>query len=189
MRAPLRASQALLLAGLLAWANGAPAEDLPARGQVSVAFSPSDDAGARVIEALDAARHQVLVHAYTLTHRAIAEALVAARRRGVDVRVVADREQADKVTTSLLEWLVERGVPVWLDGQHAAAHNKVMVIDADLESATVVTGSFNFTQAAQFRNAENLLILRGNPELAARYAEDWRRHRGHAQPLRTGAGK
>jgi phosphatidylserine/phosphatidylglycerophosphate/cardiolipin synthase-like enzyme len=54
-------------------------------------------------------------------------------------------------------------VPVWIDAEHAAAHNKVMVIDNGTADAAVITGSFNFTQAAQHRNAENLLILRGNP--------------------------
>lgn len=175
-------SAAWLLCLGLAVAVGA--EPLPARGTVEVAFSPDEDGGARVVESLGLARRQVLVQAYVLTHRAIAEALVAARQRGVDVRVIADQEQAARVETSLLGWLAERGVPIWLDGQHAAAHNKTMVIDAGQEDATVITGSFNFTHAAQYRNAENLLILRGNAALAERYADDWRRHRAHAVPMR-----
>ncbi len=73
---------------------------------------------------------------------------------------------------------------VWLDGQHAAAHNKTLVIDAGQEGATVITGSFNFSHSAQYRNAENLLILRGNSALAEQYADDWRRHRAHAVPMR-----
>jgi phosphatidylserine/phosphatidylglycerophosphate/cardiolipin synthase-like enzyme len=173
-----------VLAVCLGLAGGVHAEPLAARGTVEALFAPGDDAGARVVAVIAEAKRQILVHAYTFTHRAIAEALVAARRRGVDVRVVADREQADKVETSLLGWLAERDVPVYLDGQHAAAHNKAMVVDADLDTATLITGSFNFTHSAQYRNAENLLILRGHPELAARYAEDWRRHRGHALAMR-----
>jgi phosphatidylserine/phosphatidylglycerophosphate/cardiolipin synthase-like enzyme len=47
----------------------------------------------------------------------------------------------------------------------------------------VITGSFNFTHAAQFRNAENLLILRGHGTLAEAYAANWRRHKIHALPL------
>lgn len=172
------------LAVCLGLAGGAYAEPLPARGTVEALFTPGDDAGARVVAVIAEAKRQILVHAYTFTHRAIAEALVAARKRGVDVRVVADREQADRVETSLLGWLVERDVPVYLDGQHAAAHNKVMLVDADLDTATLIAGSFNFTHSAQYRNAENMLILRGNPALAMRYAEDWRRHHAHALPMR-----
>lgn len=55
------------------------------------------------------------------------------------------------------------------------AHNKVMVIDGQ----TVVTGSFNFTKAAEENNAENLLIIR-DLGLAKLYMENWERHRGHS---------
>jgi len=173
-----------VLALCLGMAGAIGAEPLPARGTVEALFSPDEDAGARVVAAIGQARRQVLVQAYVLTHRAIAEALVAARQRGVDVRVIADQEQAARVESSLLGWLAERDVPVWLDGQHAAAHNKTMVIDAGQETATVITGSFNFSHAAQYRNAENLLILRGHPALAEQYVDDWRRHRAHAVPMR-----
>lgn len=52
----------------------------------------------------------------------------------------------------------------------AIAHNKVLVID----DATIITGSFNFTRAAQERNAENVLVIHGDREIARRYAENWR---------------
>jgi phosphatidylserine/phosphatidylglycerophosphate/cardiolipin synthase-like enzyme len=153
-------------------------------GTAQVAFTPGDDAGALVVAAIGQARRQILVQAYSFTHRAIAEALVAARRRGVDVRVIADRGQAARLETSLVEWLARQGVPVYLDADHAAAHDKVMVLDAGSPDAALITGSFNFTHAAQHRNAENLLLLRGNPNLAEAYAANWRRHKTHALPLR-----
>ncbi|PIV88568.1 MAG: endonuclease [Hydrogenophilales bacterium CG17_big_fil_post_rev_8_21_14_2_50_63_12] len=159
---------------------------LTARGTAQVAFTPGDDAASLVLEALRRAKRQVLVQAYSLTHKDIAEALVDARRRGLDVQVIADPEQHARGATSLVAWLAEQGVPVWFDGEHAAAHNKVMVIDTGTASAAVLTGSFNFTHAAQYRNAENLLLLKGNPELAAAYAANWRRHRIHSLPYRAG---
>lgn len=154
-------------------------------GTAQVAFTPGDDAGALVVAAIGQARRQVLVQAYSFTHRAIAEALVAARRRGVEVRVIADRGQAERLDTSLVDWLARQGVPVWLDADHAAAHDKVMVLDQGTPEAALITGSFNFTHAAQYRNAENLLVLRGNPTLADAYAANWRRHLTHALPLRV----
>ncbi len=157
---------------------------LAARGEVQAAFTPGDAAGALIVTTLGQARRQILVQAYSLTHQAIADALVAASRRGVEVEVIADMEQARTLATSLVDELAERGVPVWLDGEHAAAHNKVMVIDPELDTAAVVTGSFNFTHAAQYRNAENVLVLRGNPLLAQAYAANWRRHKAHALKLR-----
>ncbi len=153
-------------------------------GTAQVAFTPGDDASELVVDAIRQARSQVLVQAYSLTHRAIAGALVAARQRGVDVQVIADREQDRHLDTSQVSYLAEHGVSVYLDGEHAAAHNKVMIIDNGQPTAAVITGSFNFTTAAQFRNAENLLILHGNPLLAEAYAANWRRHRTHSLPLR-----
>ncbi|MCU0841098.1 MAG: phospholipase D family protein [Thiobacillaceae bacterium] len=166
--APLQAAEPLTLA---------------AQGQLQVAFTPGDDAGALVVATIAGAKRQVLVQAYSFTHRAIADALIAARRRGVDVQVIADPQQARTITTSVIEYLADQGVPVLFDGEHPAAHNKVMVIDPELDTAAVVTGSFNFTHAAQYRNAENLLVLRGHPLLAQAYAANWRRHRTHALRL------
>ena len=62
-----------------------------------------------------------------------------------------------------------------IDGAHAIAHNKVMVIDGE----TVITGSFNFTTAAEQRNAENLLVIHDRA-LAARYTENWQAHAAHS---------
>ena len=76
------------------------------------------------------------------------------------------------------------GIPVWLETRYQNAHNKIIVIDAGMPDATVVTGSFNFTWTAQHKNAENILIARSNPALAARYAANWERHRQDATPYR-----
>lgn len=156
---------------------------LSARGSIQVAFTPGDDASGLVVETIGQAKRQILVQAYGFTHRAIAEALVAAKRRGVEVALIADRNQAETLKTSLVAWLAEQGVPVWIDADHAAAHDKIMVLDAGTPQATLITGSFNFTHAAQYRNAENLLVLRGNQALADAYAANWRRHRIHSQPM------
>lgn len=157
---------------------------LTVQGTAQVAFTPGDDAAALVVDAVHQARRQILVQAYSFTHRDIAAALVTAMRRGVDVRVIADRVQADRLETDRVAWLARQGVPVWLDGEHAAAHDKVMVLDAGSADAVLITGSFNFTHAAQSRNAENLLLLRGNPSLAEAYAANWRRHKTHSLPWR-----
>ena len=52
-----------------------------------------------------------------------------------------------------------------------------MIIDGE----TIITGSFNFTKAAQENNAENLLIIR-DPALAVQYTQNWEAHRQHSQP-------
>lgn len=179
----------LAAAWLLAWVwiatcQPAMAGNPQAQGRIEVTFTPGDDAAGRIISSIQQARQQVLVQAYSFTHKGIGDALVAAKERGLDVRVVADHDQTYDIATSIVADLARRGVPVWLDSEHAAAHNKVMIIDPGHASATVITGSYNFTHAAQYRNAENLIILRDNADLACAYAENWHRHRQHARPLR-----
>jgi phosphatidylserine/phosphatidylglycerophosphate/cardiolipin synthase-like enzyme len=160
----------------------APPRAMAANGSVQVAFPPWDNAERLVIEALDAARKEVLVQAFAFTSRGIANALIAARRRGVDVRITADRGQTFSGDNSRIPELAAAGIPVFLEVRYAAAHNKTMVIDAAGPESVVITGSFNFTWGAQHRNAENLLILRGNPELARAYHDNWQRQLADALP-------
>lgn len=155
------------------------------QGTAQVAFTPGDAADQMVIGAIQGARRQILVQAYGFTHQGIAAALVAARQQGVEVQLIADAEQAETLATSRILELARQGVMVWLDKEHAAAHNKVMLIDAEGPEAVLITGSYNFTHAAQYRNAENLLLIRGNPGLVAAYIANWRRHRIHSYPLRA----
>ena len=159
-----------------------------AAGTVQYAFTGDDHADAMIIAAIDTAQRQVLVQAYSFTHRRIAEALIRARSRGVEVGVIADHEQT-RVNPATLRELARAGVPLLLDAQHAAAHNKAVIIDAGSADCAVVTGSFNFTYAAQHRNAENALVLRGNPPLCDAYLNNWRRHQLHSHPAaKAGCG-
>ncbi len=151
--------------------------------RVQVAFTPGDDAAALIISAIDRARRQVLVQAYSFTHDGIARALIAAHRRGLDVRVIADRDQTESMQRGQVPALARAGVPVWLDGGHQSAHNKVMVIDPGQPVAVLITGSYNFTRAAQYKNAENVLFIRGNDALMQAYAGNWQRHLAHSLPL------
>jgi phosphatidylserine/phosphatidylglycerophosphate/cardiolipin synthase-like enzyme len=59
------------------------------------------------------------------------------------------------------------------------AHNKVIIID----NRIVITGSFNFTNAAEGRNAENLLVI-SDVHLADRYAQNWKAHQAHSEQER-----
>ncbi len=153
---------------------------LAASGTIQLAFSPEDDTGALVIEAINDARKQVLVQTFSFTHRKIAQALIEAKRRGLDVQLIADEEQIRKMQRGVVPEIAAAGIPTFVDREHASAHNKIMVIDAGLPQAAVITGSFNFTHAAQYRNAENLLIFRGNPQLALAYLKNWQHHRSHS---------
>jgi phosphatidylserine/phosphatidylglycerophosphate/cardiolipin synthase-like enzyme len=127
------------------------------------------------VKAIDDSREEVLVQAYGFTHNAIAQALLRAQQRGVKVQVLLDKKssQTNRYVIDLFE---AASLPVKFDGAHAIAHNKVMVIDASV----VVTGSYNFTNSADTRNAENILVLR-SPDLAKSYRENWQTHWSHGQ--------
>jgi len=140
-----------------------------------VYFSPKGGCTQAIVDALGQAKSSILVQAYTFTSYPIAEALIAAEKRGVKVEAIIDakRIHEKKVKIGLV---AKGGVTVYLDGAHAIAHSKVMVIDGK----TVITGSFNFTNAAEEKNAENLLIL-ADPALAAEYTSNWQIHRKHSE--------
>lgn len=163
--------------------QGGRSQAIAVSGTMQVLFTPEDDAAGQIVQAIAHAQKQVLVQTFSFTSKEIAEALISAKQRGVDVRVVTDAEQIQRMARSKVPTMAAGGVPVFVDSQHASAHNKVMVIDAGSAKPVVITGSFNFTHAAQFKNAENLLIFRGNRELTATYLENWRRHYEHSQPL------
>jgi len=120
-----------------------------------------------------------MVQAYEMTSPQIKKALVAAERRGVKVQAIFD-PSAVKETNTMVGELSDGGVAVFIDSAHSPglAHNKVMIID----QAVVITGSFNFTKAAESRNAENLLIMQ-DPALAAAYARNFANHLAHSTPL------
>ncbi|MGM3273763.1 phospholipase D family protein [Ralstonia sp. 24A2] len=181
----------LLLAAALAFSAGGIAQARntppvqPAKGTVQAAFTPDDDIEGLLADAIDQAREQVLVQAYLLSNKAITRALLAAHQRGVDVRVLADREQMTRSGGSRVPEIANAGIPVWLEVRYKNAHNKVIVVDPRGSHPVLVTGSFNFTQTAQRGNAENVLIVRGDADLAQRYAANWQKHVGDALPYRA----
>ncbi len=140
---------------------------------LGVYFTPPANAVAAIIKAIDASEREVLVQAYGFTHNGIAQALVRAHQRGVLVRVLLDKKSAssNRFVIGLLE---NAQIEVRQDGKHAIAHNKVMVIDQEV----VITGSFNFTNSAATRNAENFLILK-SADLALQYRLQWQSHWAH----------
>jgi phosphatidylserine/phosphatidylglycerophosphate/cardiolipin synthase-like enzyme len=147
----------------------------PTAEVLGVYFSPPAGAAAAIVKAIDTSNREVLVQAYGFTHQGIAQALVRAQQRGVTVRVLLDMKTG-KSNRGLADVLTAGLVAVREDGKHAIAHNKVMVIDA----AVVITGSFNFTNSAETRNAENTLILK-SVELAKIYKNQWSQHWAHGR--------
>jgi len=142
---------------------------------VDVYFSPKGGATEACVDAIAAAKKTIHVQAYSFTSAPIAAALVAAKKRGVTVAVILDKSQKT-ANYSEADFVAHAGIATFIDAKHAIAHNKIIIIDG----AVVITGSFNFTKAAESSNAENLLVIR-DPKMAARYLTNWAEHKAHSE--------
>jgi phosphatidylserine/phosphatidylglycerophosphate/cardiolipin synthase-like enzyme len=138
-------------------------------------FSPHGGCTEAVIRELNKAKDTILVQAYSFTSAPIAKALLNAHKRGVKVEVTLDKSQRTEKYSSAT-FLFNAGIPVKIDAQHAIAHNKVMIIDGE----TVITGSFNFTKAAEENNAENPLIIH-DKKLAELCTKNWQEYAQHSE--------
>ncbi|MBY0243994.1 MAG: phospholipase D family protein [Sphingobacteriaceae bacterium] len=133
-----------------------------------IGFSPDQGSLPLVLKGINSAHKSIHVAAYSFTSKPIAEALLAASKRGVDVKVVAD-EKSNSGKYSATTYLANNKVPVKLDGNYPIFHHKFMVIDG----VNLETGSFNYSAAAATKNAENVLILWNVPTIAATYDKEW----------------
>lgn len=147
--------------------------------QWHVCFTPGDQCVDDLIARLDGAKLSIRVQAYSFTAQDIADALIRARQRGVDVIVILDRSQR-RERYSMIDEMKSGGILVYIDDCCAIAHNKVMIIDEKI----VVTGSYNFTKSAEVRNAENMLIIEDRT-LAARYLDNWKKHQQGSEAFAT----
>ena len=142
-----------------------PVADLSATpATISTCFAPGNDCAAFAIRVINLAQRQILVGAYNLTTGSgIVEALLGAKQRGVDVRLVADKTTPCQ-RNSGIDLLARAGVPIWIDQAARIAHVKTMVID----STYTLMGPYNWTAGAA-RNSENLNLV-ASPVVGAAYA-------------------
>ena len=145
------------------------AENFSPQSNFAVCFTPGDNCSLVIANSIDQAKKEIFVAAYSFTDMHIAKALIKAKQRGVDVKVLIDRSQIDN-NIFAVSFLQKNNVYVKVDYQPAIAHNKTMIIDG----TTVITGSYNYTYSANEKNAENVLIIQ-DKNLTKLYIENWRR--------------
>jgi phosphatidylserine/phosphatidylglycerophosphate/cardiolipin synthase-like enzyme len=165
----------LLLVFFIACSNSQAIELTFNNTPAQVYFSPSGGATDAVIKEIGKAKSEILVQAYSFTSKEIAKALVDAHKRRIHTEIILDKSNRSQ-KYSAADFTRNMGIPTFIDAEHAIAHNKIMIIDKE----TVITGSFNFTKAAEEKNAENLLILKSK-ELAKLYIDNWNKHKSHSQ--------
>ncbi len=134
--------------------------------ECSVCFTPGNPCTQKIVDKIEHAKKEILVQSYSFTSIEIGNALIRAHQRGVKVKMIVDSSQEGKL---LITQLAHAGIPMFIDKPAGIAHNKVMIIDEQI----VLTGSFNFTKAAQNRNVENSICIISK-KIAAQYRKQWK---------------
>jgi phosphatidylserine/phosphatidylglycerophosphate/cardiolipin synthase-like enzyme len=141
---------------------------------VQACFSPQTKCSTHIVREVETAKKELLVAVYAFTNDDLANALVQAKKRGVVVQVVIDREfdranesskgkflDAQKISLRRVSAVSKQTV----EKEPGLMHQKFAVIDRRV----VFTGSYNWTHSADNRNDENLLMFRDAGPLAEEY--------------------
>ncbi|WP_258179718.1 phospholipase D family nuclease [Burkholderia vietnamiensis] len=159
------------LIALLAFGPEAYADAPTTQPLVQIGFSPEGSAARLVLQVIERAEREIRVMAYSFTSPEIARALVAAKRRGVDVQMVVDAgESRSRAGTAALNVLTNAGILVRLNDRYKIQHDKVIMTDGK----HLETGSLNYSLAAERSNSENVIVLWNRPDIVAPYLEHWR---------------
>jgi phosphatidylserine/phosphatidylglycerophosphate/cardiolipin synthase-like enzyme len=156
--------------------SNARADEFDCIGKVSVFFSPHGNTAKEIISEIDAAKNEILIQAYVLTNRSIANALIQASKRNVNVIIILDQKQS-KSRYSQKDYLLSNNIIVLLDNKHNIAHNKIIIID----QIVLITGSYNFSYNAENKNSENVLVIKNNTPIIEYYVENFRVHQTHSK--------
>ena len=127
--------------------------------KTEVYFSLSENPQKAIIKNINQAETYINIAMYTFTDQEIALSLANAQKRGVKVRVYLDRSQIES-TYSVSRLLVQKGIKVRISTNNYIMHHKFAIIDNRL----LLTGSYNWTFAANNKNEENLMII-DDPEI------------------------
>lgn len=141
-------------------------------------FSPDDNLQTILIGLIDHEKSSIKIAIFSFTNGAIAQALVNAHKRGVQVEIVTDiSSMYDRF--GKIRWLKEQGIKVYVYNPfnrtilNDIMHHKFVLFDNNIEDKALLwTGSANWTKSAKENNQENILVL-DEPYLIARYARQF----------------
>lgn len=123
---------------------------------IEVLYAPDDAPLDRVVMLYQQAKHYIYVSVYGLTYPRAVEALVAAKKRGVDVRMLTDQERTQEVKQhSALRTLRLAGIPIRVNQHDGLMHLKQVVIDDEINTS----GSMNHTTSGNRYNDERMDII------------------------------
>jgi phosphatidylserine/phosphatidylglycerophosphate/cardiolipin synthase-like enzyme len=135
--------------------------------EIEVYFAPEDHAGDEIIKEIEAANHTIYFETFVFTHYGIEQAIIMRNKTDVNVKGIFERDMKYH-SNSTFQNMSNNGINVIWDRSPAIMHNKVFIID----NKTVITGSFNPSNAADTRNDENVLIIH-NESIAHEYINEF----------------
>lgn len=134
-----------------------------------VCFSRYEYCIAEITSRIKKASKYIYVLAYLLTSDDIADALIDAHNKNVNVKIIVERSMVN-VTGSDYWRLKQAGIDTRVENTTYLLHHKIIIIDGKI----VITGSYNFSRAAEDENYENLIII-NDPEIVHAYEEEFSR--------------
>lgn len=137
--------------------------------EIATHFSPKNGISDILLKEVGAAKTSIHFMAFSFTQDALSRAMRNRFESGIDIQGVFEARQVDR--HSEYDSMKAAGLSVAEDTNGGAMHHKVIIVDAE----TVITGSYNFSRNAEENNSENLLIIRGNPDIAAAYLAEFQR--------------
>lgn len=136
---------------------------------IEIFFSPSDNCIQELISEIEKAESSLLIAMYNFTSKPLAQALINACQRQIEVKVCLDGTDPYH-RHAKGSYLSKKGVLVKIIEGEGIMHHKFCIID----EKKVITGSFNWTTSADLRNDENLLVIR-SADIAASYKDEFMR--------------
>lgn len=136
---------------------------------ISVLFGAEDEVADALTELINNTKSDVTFMSFSFTHDGMGKAMLAKANQGVRVQGIFET-RGSQTQYSELPRLFCQGIPVRQDGNPRTLHHKVIVLDKQ----TVITGSFNFSNNADQKNDENVVILE-NPGIAKLYLQEFER--------------
>jgi hypothetical protein len=163
-------------------AEGGFSSQAPQAQVVEAGFTPEASGEALALKVIHTARERIDIAAAGLASPALAKALLEAKRRGIEVRVVLqERGSRSKSALMALNQLANAGLAMRTLSRDGGRQDSYLIIDR----RTVQTGSLDYAVAPGRSDSENVIVIWNNPDLAAAYLRHWQKNFEEGKPFRA----
>ena len=138
--------------------------------RIDIYFSPDDGVITALVNLLNSAKENIYFLTFSFTSNELGDIIRAKDEAGLTIAGVMDEEQISSNQGTEYDPFKQAGIDVRIDGNAGQMHHKVFIVDEKI----VVVGSYNFSQNAEVRNDENLIIVY-NPIIAKQFIMEFQR--------------